>query len=95
MDKPDVRSYVVVLQNERVAPERRGELREQTKSAFGSIARKFARDISMKVDQGALPGVISVGESRSGALPIVFIQATEDGAQMLLQDKRVKAISAS
>lgn len=94
MSASTVRDYVVVLKNERVAPELRGRLRDQTKAAFGKVATEFARDIADKMGRGDLPGVIAVGKARSGALPVVFVRATESGAAVLGRDERVKAISA-
>ncbi len=94
MSSSAVRNYVVVLKTERVRPELRRQMRVQTRRAFGAAAADFAAESEAKVHRGDLPGVIAVGKSQSGALPMVFVTATERGAELLGRDKRVKAISA-
>jgi hypothetical protein len=94
MSSPAVKHYVVVLKNERVPAEKRGAMKTETRAAYGAQAAEFARDIAAKVDRGDLPGVVEVGEPRSGALPVVFVTATEGGAAILRRDARVQAISA-
>jgi hypothetical protein len=89
-----LKHYIVTLKSKRVAPEKRAQLREKTKSTFGEMADAFAREISAKLSKGDLPGVVAVDKPRSGRLPMVFITATEGGAALIERDERVQTISA-
>lgn len=93
MTAAPVQHYVVILDSERVAPEARQVKRDETKARFGDLADAFARDIAAQIDHGDLPGVIAIEGAKSRSLPMVFVTATADGAEMLGRDARIKAIS--